>query len=78
MRQLYGPNGKKIVGTSDTVPVTSYVYGWENNGTPIYDGDDSKVHWDGLDTRKDGAGVIYVVDSSGAEHLFSDCVLRDA
>lgn len=37
MRQLYAPNGKKIVGTSDTVPVTSYVHGWESNGTPIYD-----------------------------------------
>lgn len=49
----------------------------ERRSMTIYDGEEAKVHWDGLDTRQDGTGVIYVVDSSGAEHLFSDCMLRD-
>lgn len=78
MRQLYAPNGKKIVGTSDLAPVTSYVCGWDDDGIPIYAGDEAKVYLDASETRKNEAGVMYVVDSSGADHLISDCVFRDA
>ncbi|MBR8189244.1 hypothetical protein KDW82_09235 [Burkholderia vietnamiensis] len=76
MRQLYAPNGNKIVGTSDLVPGTANVSGWNDDDTPVWEGR-TTMHWDDQKTRVNEAGVIYVVDEDGEHHLFSDCVFRD-
>lgn len=76
MRQLYAPNGNKIIGTSELVPGTTGVSGWNNDGTPIWERG-TTLHWGDQKTRTNDAGVMYVMDEDGEQHLFSDCVFRD-
>lgn len=79
MKQLYAPNGLKIVGTADTVKAVAQISGWEEDGEPIFAGG-SDVNWDSQVTRTtfvEGKETQIVVDEDGEEWPRSECTVRD-
>ena len=76
MKQLYAPNGKRIIGTSEMIPGTAIVNGWSDTGEPIYSGE-TDTHWNGQLTSTNKRGVMLVTDEDGQEHAFDACTLRD-
>ncbi|KVQ35823.1 hypothetical protein WK03_35755 [Burkholderia cepacia] len=76
MKQLFAPNGLRIVGTEELVPGIAVVNGWEANGAPIYAGH-TDLNWDGQRTVTDDNDLMMCIDENGTPHSFASCTLRD-
>ena len=76
MKQLFAPNGKRIIGTSERIPGTAIVNGWTETGEPIYSGE-TEIDWNGQSPSENERGVMLVTDEDGGKHAFDVCTLRD-
>jgi hypothetical protein len=78
MKQLFAPNGKRIVGTADTVKAVANISHWDESGAPVFVG--SSVDWDSQETREtfsNGERTPVVVDEDGQEWPQSECEMRE-
>lgn len=76
MGQLISPTGVPVIGTSDTIPGIALTSGWTKLPSGAIEPDhagETKVNWDGQETKAEPGGVIYVVDEDGREHLLTAC-----
>jgi hypothetical protein len=79
MKQLFAPNGKRIVGTADTVRAVANISHWDEGGNPVFVG--SSVDWDSQETREtfsNGERTRVVVDEDGEEWPQAECEMREA
>lgn len=78
MKQLYAPTGAKIVAVLETTPCTVGVNGFEDDGSPIYDGNGSDMDWDNQEMVAASDGTRTVIDENDTHWAFGACELRDA
>lgn len=81
MPQLYAPNGRKITGTCDTIPLcNARIAGATIGESGIfelkYDGG-TDVNWDGQTTDLNAAGERQFLDEDGTIWSEGQLVLRD-
>ncbi|CAG9228582.1 hypothetical protein [Burkholderia vietnamiensis] len=76
MKQLFAPNGLRIIGTEELIPGVAVVTGWKDNGEPIHAGH-TDVDWDGQRTVTDENDIMMCVDENGTPHPFTACELRE-
>lgn len=72
MKQLYAPNGKLIIGTSELITGMARVEGFDEDGAPVFSGR-TEVYWDDQKTKCGADGKIVVFDEDGNEHSIADC-----
>jgi hypothetical protein len=80
MKQLYAPNGLKVIGTADVLPAIALIDGFEDDGSPIYAGT-TKVDWDNQRPIQaedvQGGDTIMVADEGGNHWKQSECKVVD-
>jgi hypothetical protein len=74
MKQLFTPNGKRIIGTAETLKGVANVTGFTDTGAPIFQGS-TTVDWDSQLTRCNARGQEIMVDEDGDEWPKDVCKL---
>lgn len=79
LRQLFAPNGKRIVASLETMQGEAEINGFHDDGTPDYEGT-TEVWWDSQRTvtQDHGAGPKAIfIDEDGGEWTFDQCTLTE-
>jgi hypothetical protein len=66
----------RIVGSLDTIQARANIVGFEDDGTPIWEGE-TKVFWDSQQTVTNEAGQPMFLTWDGAEYSLDQIELRD-
>jgi hypothetical protein len=79
MSTLRAPNGKEIVGTSETLPATAFIQSATRNPDGTFEieySGETKCHWDGQYTNEDEDERLFV-DTDGQEWRESQLTLDE-